>query len=53
VVADRLYERLQAELRPEALDLALAEGGKWSAATAADRARQVLGPDQPSRISKN
>ena len=44
VVADRLYERLQAELPPESLALALAEGGRWPLGTAADQARRVLGP---------
>ncbi|MFI4999082.1 MAG: ATP-binding protein [Reyranellales bacterium] len=44
VVAERLYELLAAGLSPEALESALAEGGRWTLGTAADRARAALGP---------
>jgi tetratricopeptide (TPR) repeat protein len=41
-VSERLDERLQAGLPPAVLALALAEGKRWTAGTAADRALQVL-----------
>jgi predicted ATPase len=48
IVADRLYKLLAAGLSPEALNLALVEGGRWPPATAANQARSVLG-QEPSR----
>lgn len=50
VIVERLYGLLEAGLAPAALELALAEGGRWSLATAAGRAREVLGPD-PARAN--
>ncbi len=44
VVANRLYEKLAAGLAGEACDLLMAEGGRWTLSTAADRARAALGP---------
>jgi tetratricopeptide (TPR) repeat protein len=41
-VVERLYERLTAGLSTESLEMALAEGRRWTPATAADRARVVL-----------
>ncbi len=43
VIVERLYERLAAGLSAESLALGLAEGARWSLATAAERARQALG----------
>jgi predicted ATPase/DNA-binding winged helix-turn-helix (wHTH) protein len=43
VVVERLYERLSADLSPDRLEKALAEGARWPAANAAARARQALG----------
>ena len=48
VVADRLYALLTAGLSPDGLNSALAEGGRWSPGTAADRARSVLGQGPPA-----
>jgi hypothetical protein len=42
VVVERLYDSLSAQLTPERLEQALAEGGQWPAASAAAQARQVL-----------
>ena len=41
-VVDRLNERLEAGLSAESLGLALAEGGRWSLLTAAERARLAI-----------
>lgn len=53
VIVERLYGLLNAGLSPEALESGLAEGARWSLATAAGRAREVLGPDAATAISKN
>ena len=45
VIVERLYALLAAGLSPEGLDLALGEGGRWSLATAAGRARAMLGAE--------
>jgi predicted ATPase/DNA-binding winged helix-turn-helix (wHTH) protein len=41
-VVERLNERLEANLSPETLGLALAEGSRWVLATAAERARLAI-----------
>jgi hypothetical protein len=41
-VVERLYDSLSAQLTPERLEQALAEGSQWPAAAAAAQARQVL-----------
>ena len=43
VVVKRLYDSLSAQLTPERLELALAEGARWPAANAAAQAREALG----------
>jgi predicted ATPase/DNA-binding winged helix-turn-helix (wHTH) protein len=42
VVVERLYDGLSAQLAPERLEQALAEGGRLSAASAAAQARELL-----------
>lgn len=41
-VVERLNKRLEERLSPETLGLALAEGGRWALATAAERARLAI-----------
>jgi len=44
MIVQRLEALMAEKLTPQARDQALAEGGRWSMGAAAERARQVLGP---------